>query len=620
MTEGLQKSLEAASADRDVETARTVVRKMFDGNPKTTLIEFAYRKIDQLVAKTDLPTHKIAFLPTFTLEPITPHLSLRSFIHGWSATTAFWPYEQWDGVLSSQGELDAFAPDAVVLMLHLEDCVPTLAHRHLAGSAGLDDEIELFLERLENAVSAFRQRSAAPVILNTLIPMTRGIERHFDRRVKAGRQERVDGLNRAISEMACAGSGVYVFDYAGCVTDTGRGAWYDPVKDHHTRSALTPKGLAALANELADFLNALFGVRRKVLAVDLDNTLWGGIVGEDGVDGLAIAGDYPGNAYHNFQAFLANLRASGIVLAAVSKNNPEDAHEVFTANPDMPVGWDDFSSRQISWQDKVAGLKAVSEDLKISTDSFVFVDDSPSECEMIRSYLPEVGVVHADVDPSLLGARILETGGLDAVMLTDEDFSRADSYQANEDRRDLALTSTDTISFLERLEINLELRAPRSGEFERVAQLCNKTNQFNLTTRRYTLADIQEMAESSEFCLRVGKMRDRFGDYGLIMVLIMRIGSSIWEIDTLLMSCRVIGKKIEDAVLSFAETLARENGAEMLVGRYVPSKKNAQVSVLYPNFGFLETDDEGVFRRKIANASPLPWPDFIHRLAMENNA
>ena len=613
MTEDLRRRLETASTSGDIESARTVVRELFDINPKTALIEYACRKIEQVVADKGLPTYRIAFLPSFTLEPVAAHLSLRTFIHGWSATTAFWPYQQWDGVLSSPGDLDAFAPDAVALMLHLEDCVPTLAYTHLAGRAQLDDEIELFLEHLQSAVSAFRQRSATPVILNTLIPMTRGIERHFDRRVRDGRQERVDRLNRAISEIARTQSGVYLFDYAQCVTDAGRVAWYDPVKDHHTRSALTPTGLAALADELAEFLNALLGVRRKVLAVDLDNTLWGGVVGEDGVDGLALAGDYPGNAYHNFQSFLANLRASGIALATVSKNNPEDAHEVFMANPDMPVSWDHFSSRQIGWQDKVTGLRAISEALNVGTDSLVFVDDSATECEMIRTYLPEVKVINANVDPSLLAGLVLNVGGLDAVMLTDEDLGRTDSYKANVDRRSLELSSTDTSSFLQRLEINLELRAPRSGEFERVAQLCNKTNQFNLTTKRYTLADIQMMAESPEFCLRIGRMRDRFGDYGLILVMVLRMGSPLWEIETLLMSCRVIGKKIEAAALSFADNLARGQGAETLFGLYKPTKKNAQVSMLYPNFGFAATEEEGVFKREISCSPPLLWPDFIHQ-------
>ena len=618
MGDAIRDRLAAACKKGDFEIAQAAVRELLAGEAKTAMTEYAFRHCDRLAEQRDMTERRIALLPSFTLQPLASHLGLRAFLHGWRAQTEFWPYDQWDRVLSEPKKLNAFEPDVVILMLHLEDVIPTLARQHLAEKDRLEKDIALFLSRLSDAIAAFRKHSAAPVVLNSIIPMSRGIERHFDRRVKPGRQEYVDGINHRLGDFARSTNGVFLFDYAAAVTETGRRAWHDPVKDHHTRTAITPVGLAALANELTQFLNALFGIRRKVVAVDLDNTLWGGIVGEDGVGGLALSGDYPGNAYHDFQAFLANLRASGTALAIISKNNPEDAREVFEANPDMPVSWDHFASRQIGWQDKAAGLKSAAKEINVSLDSFIFVDDSPVECELVRTYLPEVTVVEAAGPPSLLPGKILEAGGLDAVALTEEDLIRTDSYQSDRERRDFQVKATDVKMFLEELGQELDLRAPREDEFERVAQLCGKTNQFNLTTKRYQLSDVAAMAAAPDVLLRVGRLRDRFGDNGLILVLILRTGAESWEIDTFLMSCRVLGRNVEQAVLSYGEGLARNEGVKTMIGRYLLTKKNGQVADLYSRFGFEATEEEGVFVRDLANSQPILWPEFVRHPASEN--
>jgi len=619
MSNTIRDRLVSACKEGNLEIAQAAVRELLVGESKTAMTEYAFRHADRLAEQLDMAERRIALLPSFTLQPLASHLGLRAFLHGWRVRTEFWPYDQWDRVLSEPKELNAFAPDVVILVLHLEDVIPTLAHQHLAEKDRLEKDITLFLTRLGDAVTAFRQHSAVPVVLNSIIPMSRGVERHFDRLVKPGRQEYVDGINHRLSEFARSANGVFIFDYATAVTDTGRRAWHDPVKDHHTRTAITPVGLAALADELTQFLNALFGVRRKVVAVDLDNTLWGGIAGEDGVGGLALSGDYPGNAYHDFQAFLANLRASGVALAVISKNNPEDAREVFEANPDMPVSWNHFTSRQIGWQDKVAGLKSAAEEINVSLDSFIFVDDSPVECDLVRTYLPEVTVIEAAGTPSLLPGRLLEAGGLDAIALTEEDLGRSDGYQSDIERRSLKVEATDVKTFLEGLDLELEMRAPREDEFERVAQLCGKTNQFNLTTKRYGLSDIMALAAAPDVRLRVGRLRDRFGDNGLILVLILRTGSEAWEVETFLMSCRVLGRNVEQAVLSYAEDLARNEGARTMIGRYILTKKNGQVADLYSRFGFEITEEEGVFIRNLAKSSPITWPEFVRHPTSENN-
>jgi len=577
--------------------------------PGMAAAQFAAKRLAGAAERFALPETRLALLTSFTAEPLLPSLTVAAFRTGRRMAIETVTYEQWFPALATPGSLDAFAPDLVLLLLHLEDACPLLARRHLAaGGNALDRESDHLIGALEEALDGFRARATAPVALSTFVAAERGIERHFDRRVEPSRQGGIDDLNHRIGALARAQANVYVFDYAQAVTDFGRSRWFDPLKDHHVRAPLTPAALPALAGEIASFADALFRPRKKVMAVDFDNTLWGGVVGEDGPDGIAAAGDYPGNAYGDFQAFLANLRASGIALAAVSKNNEADAREAFEGNPDMPLAWDDFAAHRVDWNDKAANLRAVAEDLSLGSDAILFADDNPLECDLVRRFAPEIAVLHLDGPPSLFPRRLVETGAFDAVALTEEDRSRAEGYGAEQHRRALA-GSTDTKGFLAALDLRLTLRPPRDGEIERVAQLFAKTNQFNLTTRRYTSAEILALREDPAVTLLVARLADRYGDYGLIGIAMTRhAGNGVCEIDSLLMSCRVLGRGVEEAMLAEIDATARRGGLRRLVGRYLPSRRNTMVADLYPRFGFAPTEDEGVFERDLSAQPPLAFP------------
>ncbi len=601
----------AACAGNDHAAAADALRAFLSETTGTAATQFAAKRVGEMAERLALPEMRVALLSSFTIDPLAPHLTVSEFLAGRRLFLEPIPYQQWFTALSAPGSLDEFKPDAVFLLLHLEDVAPLLARRHLAAADALAAEGDQVIGAITESVKAFRARSATPIILCTFVAADRGVERYFDRRVTPSRQGMIDQLNARLSDIARDLPNVFIFDYAETVCDFGRTRWFDPVKSHHTKTALSARALPYLSGDVTGFISALTKPRQKVLAVDLDNTLWGGVVGEDGVDGIAIAGDYPGNAYADFQAFVKNLKASGVALATVSKNNRADAEEVFRAHPDMPLDWDDFATHQIDWNDKAGNVRAIAEEINVGVDALTYVDDNPMECDLVRTYEPDVAVVHLDASPSLFAQKVLATGGFYVANLTDEDRLRAESYAAERERTALA-KSTDTQGFLKTLDLRLTLRPPRSGEVDRVAQLFAKTNQFNLTTKRYTASDVMEMCEDPDRQIKIARLADRYGDYGLIGIIVTTDrDEKTREVDSLLMSCRVLGRNVERAIVADLESDARDAGRAQLIGRYCASRKNGMVANFYEDHGFAPSEGEGVFARDLTRLPPLGFPDHV---------
>lgn len=601
-----------ACAGDDVARAAAALATFLAANPGTAAVEMAAKRSAEMATRLALPDFRLAILSSFTVDPLRPHLAVRAFQAGRRLSLLSIPYEQWFAALTAPGALDTFAPDMIVLMLHLEDVAPLLARRHLAAADRLEDEADHLVAALDEALSSLRARLTVPVVLSTFVAAERGIERYFDRRVTPSRQASIDRLNARLSEVAARHANMFIFDYAETVRDFGRGAWFDLVKNHHTRTAIAAPALATLAAELSAFIDAATCPRRKVLAVDLDNTLWGGVVGEDGPDGIHVAGDYPGNAFADFQAFLVNLRASGIALATVSKNNLADAEEVFRVNPDMPLAWDDFTAHRVDWNDKAANLKSIAEEINVGTDALAYIDDNPMERDLVATYAPEVAVISAEGPASLFPRRVLERGGFYAASLTEEDRARADAYAAERARGTLA-TKTDTAGFLAGLDLRLTVRPPRDGEIDRVGQLFAKTNQFNLTTRRHDTAAVMAMRNDPKTGLWIARLADRYGDYGLIGVVVTIDGEDgAREIDSLLLSCRILGRNVEQALIAELESAARKDGAKRLVGRYIATAKNAMVADFFLAQGFVaDGGSDAVYVRDLSTAPPLAFPDHV---------
>ncbi len=342
-----------------------------------------------------------------------------------------------------------------------------------------------------------------------------------------------------------------------------------------------------VAREAAHLIATLRETPKKVVVLDLDNTLWGGVVGDDGLDGIEIGDTSPrGEAFKAFQQYLASLAARGVLLAVCSKNDYDKAAEPFEKHPEMALRMTDFASFKANWQPKSENIRQIAKDLNLGLDSLVFVDDNPAEIEIVKQFVPEVGTLLLGPDPSEYVAQLQDTRWFEPKTLTAEDVERAGQYRQEAQRQELLSSITDIEAYLESLEMQAHIREFRAVDAPRISQLINKSNQFNLTTRRRTEAQVLAvMADPSYFHFTV-RLADRFGDYGLISVVIGKMEGEAAEIDTWLLSCRVLKRQVEDEVLNEIVRLAQMRGAKRIRGVYLPTAKNGMVKDHYSSLGF----------------------------------
>jgi FkbH-like protein len=351
--------------------------------------------------------------------------------------------------------------------------------------------------------------------------------------------------------------------------------------------------LIYLAREWLRFLISLSAKTAKVLVADLDNTMWGGVIGEDGMTGIKLGPEYPGAAYLNLQRAMLDLSRRGILLAICSKNNLEDAMEALEKHPGMLLRPKDFAALRINWNDKVQNLREIASELKIAVDALALLDDNPVEREQVRSALPEVTVIDLPEDPLAYAAAVRDCPVFERLALSSEDQQRTTLYAVQRERSQAEQSFQSKEDFLGYLEQEAEVVPVSQATLARVAQLTQKTNQFNLTTQRHTEQQIADMASRPGWQVLSMKVRDRFGDHGLVGVAITRDEAEICEIETFLLSCRVIGRTVETALLSHLAQSAAARGRQRLAGRFLPSKKNAPARDFYARHGFQLLEENG---------------------------
>jgi FkbH-like protein len=347
------------------------------------------------------------------------------------------------------------------------------------------------------------------------------------------------------------------------------------------------------AEHVARVLGALRGRSRKCLVLDLDNTLWGGVIGDDGLEGLKVGqGDPTGEAHLALQQYALALRARGIVLAVSSKNTDEIARSPFRRHPEMFLKEDHFAVFQANWNDKASNIRAIADELALGLDAMVFLDDNPAERGFVRQALPEVAVPEVPDDPAFFVETLAAAGYFESIAFSDEDRKRSDMYQDNARRVELKKQAGDLDAYLASLEMEIEFSSFDPIGRARITQLINKSNQFNLTTRRYTDAEVAAAEHDPDvFTLQV-RLKDIFGDNGMISVIICRLEApGVWAIDTWLMSCRVLGRKVEEMALREILIHAREANVETLIGTYRPSDRNALVREHYQKLGFAKVEE-----------------------------
>jgi FkbH-like protein len=375
----------------------------------------------------------------------------------------------------------------------------------------------------------------------------------------------------------------------------GIAAWHNPELWHRAKQEVTPAAAPMYGDLVMRIVAAHRGRSYKALVLDLDNTLWGGVVGDDGVEGLVLGQGSPlGEAFADFQRYAHELSRRGVILGVVSKNDEKNALEPFDRHPEMVLKRDDIASFVANWSDKPTNLRMVAEELNIGIDTLVFVDDNPFERDLVRRELPMVAVPEISDDPTSYAQTLADAGYFEAVAITTEDRARSGQYQSNRQRDRLKASATDLDSYLRGLEMRLMWRRFDRVGLNRTVQLINKTNQFNLTTRRYTEADVLGvMQDNRAFGVQL-RLLDRFGDNGIIAIVIGRmLEDDDALLDTWLMSCRVLGRQVEPTTLNLAAAMASELGARRLIGEYIPTAKNGMVRDHYPKLGFAAIEGNG---------------------------
>ncbi|GAM97945.1 hypothetical protein U91I_01575 [alpha proteobacterium U9-1i] len=536
---------------------------------------------------------KLGVLASATFDLVADVLPASASRHGVDLEIITAPYDQViQQALDANSEINRAECDAVLLAID---------HRWLQlDRPQLTDEsarmhVAQAVERVKTVAKALRAAGAAP-ILPTIATPPDFLFGHMDRRVSGSPRAMIDVVNRQIVSLT-AELGGYVLDVAALAEGVGVAAWFSASHWNLYKLPFAAEFGPIYADAVGRILGAVRGKARKCLVLDLDNTLWGGVVGDDGVENLRIGQGSPeGEAHLAVQRLALDLRDRGVILAVCSKNEDETARRPFRELPDMLIRESDIAVFQANWIDKASNLEAIAKTLNIGVDALVLLDDNPAERAQARAALPMVAVPELPADVSLFPQYLALSGLFESVSFSDEDRTRAGSYAAEAHRAEVLAGARDLGDYLSALEMVITHAPFDAVGRQRIAQLINKSNQFNLTTRRYTEAEIAQLeGDASTFTLQ-SRLRDRFGDFGMISVVICRPcefqSSLAWEIDSWLMSCRVLGRSVEEAMLSEVAEAAREAGVRYLLGRYKPTAKNGMVAGHYKKLAFRQIAEE----------------------------
>jgi FkbH-like protein len=575
----------------------------------------------------DLTPFRLGLIGSGTLELLVPSLIASAARHGLALQCVKGHYDQFlSDAISATSDVNLARCDAVLIALDYRslpiDTPPGDAQQAKRGiAAGLD-----LVEAIRTGI---RTNSGALSIVQTFPSPPETLLGSFDRLLHGSWRSSLDELNRLLAA-GIQGTSDVLLDIASVAETVGLASWYSQSQWNMARLPFASEFVPLYSEHVARLLAALRGKSRRCLVLDLDNTLWGGVIGDDGLEGIRVAqGDAVGEAYLTVQRLALALRDRGVVLAVSSKNDDETARTPFRKHPEMLLREEHFAVFQANWNDKASNITAIADELSLGLESIVFLDDNPVERNLVRQALPQVAVPELPEDPALFARTLAAAGYFEAVTFSTEDRQRASLYEDNARRVALQKQAIDLDSYLVSLEMEITFQPFDKVGRARITQLINKSNQFNLTTRRYTEAEIRAVEQQTDcFTLQV-RLADRFGDNGMISVIICRparlesVSQPAWLIDTWLMSCRVLGRKVEEMVLREMLLHARAAGVGYLLGRYLPTERNSMVRDHYRKLGFSllrEIDDGGGEWLLSTQADVQEAPMVVRRVGFESLA
>ena len=585
-------------------------------------IELAFRNIERLKEGSDI---KIAFLANHTIDLLPNYLSTLSARENLKTENYIAPYNQYfQEFLTDSSGLLTFDADIIYLDLSIPYLSPKINNSFLQlDTEQKMQELDRIVDSMQQLANLAKQKTGAILLISNFVQPSYPQAGIADFQLGFGEAEWYARLNLKLIELFRDDPRVFVVDKNNVLARHGKTTSTSAKMYYLAKMELNEHALSALSAELVRYLKAIKGLSKKCLVLDLDNTLWGGVVGEDGVEGVKIGKGYPeGEVFYDLQAYYQSLKQRGVILAVASKNNVEDAEEVFQEKPEMPLSLEDFAVRKISWDSKNNGIAEIASILNIGRDSIVFIDDNPVERELVKNSLPEVSVPDLPNDPTGYLQVIRQTDYFEKLFLTEEDVSKLEQYKQNAQRQELQNNVTDIGDFLNNLGTRLTIEVANEKQLPRAHQLFTKTNQFNVTTQRYTTARVEEFIGDENRELFLFSVADNFGNMGIIGLVLVELEAGQAHIDSFILSCRAMGRGIETAVMNMLKDRYLLNGEKKcLTAKYIRTHKNKPVETFFEDQGFSistnKNNDEKHYLLEKVNAELLECPDM--ELVLEIN-
>lgn len=591
--EGISDQVRAAQNEKDSSTALKSFVNLANGQlsfVKTQSLDIAFRRRFSTVPAELLrrPIERLAVLGSSTTGHLLPGIRIAALRRGFWLETYEPGYGQYvQEIFDSSSGLHRFQPTVVILSL---DARHLLADTRCVTS---DLDAQRFADHLAIRLCELWQRCrdtfSCRVIQQTILPIFEPSFGHNERRFHASLSALLGRTNDRLRDLADREQ-VDLLDVETLAARYGLFEIHDPSYWHRAKQEIRPAFAHIFGEHAGRLIAAQLGLSAKCLVLDLDNTLWGGVIGDDGLEGITLGqGDALGEAFLAFQQYVLELVRGGVILAVCSKNEDATARLPFRAHPEMLLKENHIACFVANWHDKAANLRLIADTLNIGLDALVFADDNPIERDLVRRELPEVAVPELPEDPALYARCLTDAGYFESVRFTADDAQRTEQYIAASQRQSLTRAATDLPAFLKGLGMQLEWKAFDQLGLARIAQLVNKSNQFNLTTQRYSISQLAGFMENRQYLTLQIRLTDRLGDNGMIAVIIGRLDEhdpAVLNIDTWLMSCRVLGRQVEEASLNVLVGCARRRGARFLVGEFRATAKNSLVRDHYQRLGF----------------------------------
>jgi FkbH-like protein len=571
-------------------------------DPKTVWRQYVAAQNQQPNPECDMST---AIAGSMTVEPVEPYLGAHLLSKKFKPRITVGPFNQLRQICyAHRAVLGASDFNAIALLWRLEDLFPDMLARSINSSNALAELLQE-VKGLADAVAHLRKSFQGTLIVSTPpYPYMPGFEVLGIGQASAGMMV-FNAIAQFWTKEIASLERVRLLDLHGLMLNGGMKQAHDVRKWLLYRQPYTETFWQDIGWMLGRMITAEKISPKKCVVLDLDNTLWGGIIGEEGLEGIELGDDFPGKAYRDFQRQLLYLKSKGVLLAVASKNNPEDAYEVFDKHDAMILSRKDIAVFEIHWDSKVESIKRAAKRLNIGLDSLVFVDDNPKEIGEVMERLPDVSCVTVPEELAYLPGLLAETDFFDFAEVTDEDRRRTEMMAADNIRQQTQETMSED-EFRKSLNLKVDVFAVQRQHLARVTQLINKTNQFTMTTIRRTQDEVEALAMSKDALVLAMDIKDKYGEYGLVGVAILKKEHHSCVIDTLLMSCRVLGRGAEDTFIAKLAEAARTLGCSEMSGKYIPTAKNGMVKDLYKSFNFTydSQSDQWFINLSIAPKTP----------------